>query len=153
MWKAFGELEAIGWMHGTRPRMVSVQSEGCAPIVRAFDEGAERAAPWERPATIAAGLRIPRAIGDTLMLRALRESGGTAVAVKDAAMVDAMRDLGGAEGISASPEGAATLVALKHLLADGTIGRRDIVVLFNTGSATKYLDLLAPTPHSPLPNP
>jgi threonine synthase len=142
MWKAFDELEAIGWMSGRRPRMVSVQADGCAPIVRAFEEGTERARPWEAAATVADGLRVPRAIGDFLVLRAVRESGGTALAVSDAEMIDAMQTLGRAEGISAAPEGGATLAALTRLVASGTIGRDDSVVLFNTGGALKYLDVV-----------
>ena len=143
MWKACAELEALGWMPaGRRPRMVSVQAEGCAPIVRAFEAGADRAAPWEGARTAADGLRVPRAIGDFLILRALRESGGTALAVSDDAMVAAMREMGATEGLSAAPEGGATLVALRALLAQGTIAPSDRVVLFNTGGALKYLDLL-----------
>ena len=145
MWKACAELEALGWMPaGRRPRMVSVQAEGCAPIVRAFHAGADRAEPWEGARTVADGLRVPRAIGDFLILRALRDSGGTAVAVSDAAMIAAMREMGATEGLSAAPEGGATLVALRTLLAQGTIAPSDHVVLFNTGGALKYLDLLGP---------
>ena len=145
MWKACAELEALGWMPagGRRPRMVSVQAAGCAPIVRAFLDGDERATPWEDARTDADGLRVPRAIGDFLILRALRESGGAAVAVSDADMIAAMREIGAAEGISAAPEGGATLVALRALLARGTVAPSDRVVLFNTGGALKYLDLLA----------
>jgi threonine synthase len=143
MWKAFDEIEQIGWMpRARRPRMVSVQADGCAPIVRAFSEGADRARAWDGAATLADGLRVPRAIGDFLILRAIRESGGTALAVSDQDMVDAMLAIGTDEGISAAPEGGATLAALKRLLADGTIASRDSVVLFNTGGALKYLDLL-----------
>ena len=144
MWKACAELETLGWMPAgvPRPRMVSVQAEGCAPIVRAFSDGEERATPWKDARTSADGLRVPRAIGDFLILRALRASGGTAVAVSDADMIGAMREIGAAEGISAAPEGGATLVALRTLLARGTIRPSDRVVLFNTGGALKYLDLL-----------
>ena len=146
MWKACAELEALGWMPADRrrPRMVSVQAEGCAPIVRAFHAGADRAAPWEGATTAADGLRVPRAIGDFLILRALRESGGTALAVSDEAMVAAMREIGATEGLSAAPEGGATLVALRELLERGTIAPSERVVLFNTGGALKYLDLLRP---------
>jgi threonine synthase len=122
--------------------MVSVQANGCAPIVRAFESGAETAAPWENPATVADGLRVPRAIGDFLILRALRESRGTAIAVPDAAMIDGMLDLGRTEGISAAPEGGAALAAIRALAADGSIRSSDRVVLFNTGGALKYLDAL-----------
>lgn len=143
MWKAFEELDALGWMEGAdRPRLVSVQAEGCAPIVRAFEARHERARPWTKATTIADGLRVPRAVGDFLILRALRESGGTALAVSDRDMVEAMRDLGTLEGISAAPEGGATLCALRMLAAGGVIGRDQSVVLFNTGGALKYLELL-----------
>ena len=144
MWKACAELEALKWMPASarRPRMVSVQAAGCAPIVRAFHAGEERAAPWEDARTTADGLRVPRAVGDFLILRALRESGGAAVTASDSDMVSAMREIGATEGISAAPEGGATLVALRALLADGTISPSDRVVLFNTGGALKYLDLL-----------
>jgi len=143
MWKAFDELEAIGWIApGRRPRMVSVQAAGCAPIVRAIDQGTERATPWENAFTCADGLRVPRAIGDFLILRAVRESHGTAVAVSDDDMVDGMRELGRCEGISAAPEGGATVAALRRLVGEGRIGPNETVVLFNTGGALKYLDVL-----------
>jgi len=143
MWKAFEEIESLGWVApGRRPRMVSVQADGCAPIVRAFDRGENAAAPWENPTTVADGLRVPRAIGDFLILRAVRESGGTALAVPDAAMIDGMLELGAAEGISAAPEGGAALAAIRRLAADGSIQPRDRIVLFNTGGALKYLDAL-----------
>jgi threonine synthase len=143
MWKAFEELEHIGWKaRGTRPKMVSVQAEHCAPIVKAFDEGAERSELWANARTVADGLRVPKAIGDFLVLRAVRESGGTALAVTDREMVAAMRELGSREGISAAPEGGAALQALKVLLADGRAKPTDSVVLFNTGGALKYLDVL-----------
>lgn len=146
MWKAFAELENLGWMPKSirRPRMVSVQAEGCAPIVKAFDSGAERATPWTNAQTAADGLRVPQAVGDFLVLRALRDSGGTAVAVTDVEMIKAMHEIGALEGLSASPEGGATLCALRELLSDGTIAPCDSVVLFNTGGALKYLELLAP---------
>ena len=143
MWKAFAELEAIGWIdRGRRPRMVSVQAEGCAPIVRAFQQGTPKAAPWENAHTAADGLRVPRAIGDFLILEAVRESGGTALAVPDREMVRDMLEIGSAEGVSAAPEGGAALTAIKRLAADGQIARDETVVLFNTGGALKYLDLL-----------
>jgi threonine synthase len=144
MWKAFKELEAIGWMGGRRPRMVSVQADGCAPIVRAFAQGLERAPAWDNATTVADGLRVPRAIGDFLILRAIRESGGTAVAITDADMVAGMLEIGATEGISAAPEGGAALAAIRQLVAGGTIGRDESVVLFNTGGALKYLDLVSP---------
>ena len=143
MWKAFAELEQLGWMpRGRRPRLVAVQAAGCAPIVRAFAAGAERAVPWTAARTVADGLRVPAAIGDFLILRALRDSRGAAVAVDDQQMIGAMRDLGRLEGISAAPEGGATLCALRVLLQKGIIDREDRVVLFNTGGALKYLELL-----------
>lgn len=143
MWKAFQELEAIGWKSSTRrPRMVSVQAAGCAPIVEAFESGAERSEMWKNAQTIADGLRVPKALGDFLVLRAVRESGGTALAVSDAEMVQGMRDLGAREGISAAPEGGAALHAVRVLRADGRIKPDDTVVVFNTGGALKYLDVL-----------
>ena len=144
MWKAFDELEQIGWKTDrTRPKMVSVQAEHCAPIVKAFDENAERSELYPNARTIADGLRVPKAIGDFLVLRAVRESGGTALAVTDAEMVAAMREMGSYEGISAAPEGGAALQALRVLLSDGRAKPTDSVVLFNTGGALKYLDVLA----------
>jgi threonine synthase len=144
MWKAFDELEQIGWKPSTtRPRMVSVQAEHCAPIVRAYEQGAERSEMWQNARTIADGLRVPKAVGDFLVLRAVRESGGTAVTVADSEMVVSMRELGSREGISAAPEGGAALQALKKLVDTGQVRRDETVVLFNTGGALKYLDLLA----------
>jgi len=146
MWKAFDELERIGWMKPiTRPRMVVVQAEGCAPIVRAYEDGAERAVPWEGARTVADGLRVPRALGDFLILRAVRESGGTAVAVSDEDLVAGMREIGSTEGISAAPESGAALAAIKRLVADKMIRRDDTVVLFNTGGGLKYLELIENT--------
>ena len=144
MWKAFDEIERIGWIDpGRRPRMVSVQAENCAPIVRAFQLGAEKAQPWEAASTLADGLRVPRAIGDFLILRAIRESGGTALSVSDPSMVDGMLAIGAYEGVSAAPEGGAAFVAIQRLAADGSIRPDDSVVLFNTGGALKYLDVLS----------
>jgi threonine synthase len=144
MWKAFEEMERIGWKtEARRPRMVSVQAEGCAPIVRAFERGDERSEMWQGARTVADGLRVPKAVGDFLVLRAVRESGGTAVSVSDADMVTAMRELGSREGISAAPEGGAALQALKAMLRDGRISPTETVVVFNTGGALKYLDVLA----------
>jgi len=144
MWKAFEEIERIGWVcPGRRPRMVSVQAENCAPIVRAFQQGTEKAQPWEGASTIADGLRVPRAIGDFLILRAVRESGGTALAVADRSMVEGMLAVGKFEGVSAAPEGGAAFVAISRLVADGTIKADESVVLFNTGGALKYLDVLS----------
>jgi len=143
MWKAFEEIERIGWVAPVkRPRMVSVQAENCAPIVRAFEQGTEKAQPWEGARTLADGLRVPRAIGDFLILRAIRESGGTALSVSDESMVDGMLSIGKHAGISAAPEGGAALVAIGRLVADGSIKPHESVVLFNTGGALKYLDVL-----------
>ena len=142
MWKAFDELEAIGWIGSKRPRMVSVQADGCAPIVRAFEQGADKAAPWDNAHTAADGLRVPRAIGDFLILQAVRDSGGTALAVSDADMVRDMLAIGRYEGVSAAPEGGAALSAIRRLVADTRIRRDETVVLFNTGGALKYLDVL-----------
>jgi threonine synthase len=143
MWKAFEEIETIGWVpRGARPKMVSVQAENCAPIVRAYQQGKEHADPWENATTIADGLRVPRAVADFLILRAVRESGGTALAVRDADMVRDMVEIGRLEGVSAAPEGGAALTAIRTLVADGSIKPHETVVLFNTGGALKYLDVL-----------
>lgn len=145
MWKAFDEMEQLGWIDDRRPRMVTVQSTGCAPIVRAFEEGKESAEMWENAQTIASGLRVPRAIGDFLILRAIRESGGTAVAVSDEAIREAVSTIAATEGIFAAPEGAACLVALESLLDRGWLDKEESVVLFNTGSGLKYTDALSVT--------
>ncbi len=144
MWKAFAEMEQLGWIGAKRPRMVTVQADGCAPIVQAFTSGATVGAEIDNPHTVAAGLRVPKAIGDFLMLDILRRSGGTAVSVSDAALLAAVRELGQTEGIFAAPEGAACVPALKQLLAQGTIRADERVVLFNTGSGLKYLELFQP---------
>jgi threonine synthase len=146
MWKAFAELGALGWIDNHRPRMVVVQAEGCAPIVKAFAEGATEAPLWSNAQTMAAGLRVPKAFADFLILQALYASEGTAVAVSDAEMADAQRELAGLEGIFACPEGAATVAALQHLRRQGWIESHERVVLFNTGSGLKYADLLHATP-------
>ena len=138
MWKVFGELAAAGWVRGPLPRMYSVQSTGCAPVVQAFAAGAERCTPWPEPATLAAGLRVPGPLGDRLMLRALRESGGGAVAVSDEQLSAAARELQTVEGIDACPEGGATLAGLLELEARGAIQQDDQVVLFNTGAGWLY---------------
>lgn len=141
MWKAFAELEALGWLkHGRRPRMVAVQAEGCAPVVKAFEANAPGCEFWENAHTIASGLRVPKSFADALILNDLRESRGTAVAVSDEAILDAQRQLGRLEGIFAAPEGAATLAALKELLKQKWLDPAERVVLFNTGSGLKYLD-------------
>ncbi len=139
MWKAFEELEALGWIGSKRPRMVSVQSEGCAPVVRAFQSGAERTEAWPNAQTLAAGLRVPNAFADRLILRALRESGGTAVAVPDEEIISARTDLARTEGLLACPEGAATWAGLRRLLTDGWLQKNETIVLFNTGAGLKYI--------------
>ena len=133
MWKGFAELEAIGWIGPKRPRFISVQSTGCAPIVRAWEEGTTEAAPWQDAHTIASGLRVPQAIGDFLILAAIRKSNGAAIAVTDNAIREAMQLLPTTEGLLTSPEGAATVAALKHLVANQMIDPSERVVLFNTG--------------------
>ena len=142
MWKAFAEMEELGWTGGLRPRMFSVQAQGCAPIVRAFAQGSERAEEWEDPQTIASGLRVPSAIGDFMMLRALRESDGAALAVSDSEMLAAVRELAETEGLLTSPEGGATLTALKKLLWDGFLAGHETIVLFLTASGYKYQEVL-----------
>ncbi|MGD8490036.1 MAG: threonine synthase [Anaerolineae bacterium] len=143
MWKAFDEMEQLGWIGTRRPRMVTVQSAGCAPMVRAFHEGEEFATPWQGAETIADGLRVPGAVGDFLILRALRESHGTAVAVPDEEMMQAANLMGHNQGIFACPEGGATLAAFQRLRHQGWIGDEETVVLFNTGSGLKYAHLWA----------
>jgi threonine synthase len=142
MWKAFDEMEAMGWIDSKRPKMVTVQASGCAPIVRAFHDGATKATLWQNARTIAAGLRVPGAIGDFIMLDVLRKSGGNAVMVSDEELKAAVSEIGKDEGVFCSPEGAACLPALRKLLRDGLVQPADRVVLFNTGSGLKYLDVL-----------
>lgn len=138
MWKAFNELEAMGWIGAKRPRLVSVQSSGCAPIVKAFKDGADHAEFWENAHTVAPGMRVPAAVGDFLMLRALRETGGDAVAVDDEVLLADQKLLARSEGIFPCPEGAATYSALRQLLQEGKVDTGETVLLFNTGSAMKY---------------
>jgi threonine synthase len=138
MWKAFAELEALGWIDGRRPRMVAVQSEGCAPIARAFQEGTDFAAPWENASTCAAGIRVPAAVGDFLMLRALRESGGTCVTVTEAAIRQEIDAVAAREGLLLCPEGAAAVAGLRRLAGQGWVRPEDEVVVFNTGTGLKY---------------
>jgi threonine synthase len=138
MWKAFAELEAIGFIGKKRPRMIAVQAAGCAPMVRAFEAGEEHAPRWENAHTIAAGIRVPQAIGDFLILRAVRESGGFAIAVDDAAITEALGEMAREEGFLLCPEGAATYAAYKQSLADGRVKRSDEVLLFNCASGLKY---------------
>jgi len=139
MWKAFDEMEALGWIGSERPKMFTVQAEGCAPVVRAWERGADHAEPWVGASTYASGLRVPGAIGDFLMLRALRESGGGAVAVADKSMAEWVLRIGADTGIFAAPEGGATAAAVPLLLERGMISPSDEVVLFNTGSGLKYV--------------
>jgi len=141
MWKAFDELEALGWLENTkRPRMVSVQADGCAPVVKAFHEGASFCDFWINAQTIASGLRVPKSFADHLILQDIYESQGTAVAVSDQAILDSQRQLATMEGIFAAPEGAATLAALKELIKQGWVHPEERIVLFNTGSGLKYID-------------
>ena len=140
MWKAFIELRNAGWIEGALPRMYTVQSTGCAPVVRAFAAGAEQCEPWLEPETVASGLRVPGPLGGRIMLRVLRESGGGAVAVEDAALEREARAATGEEGIDFSPEGGAALAAARTLLQRGELGRGDRVVAFNTGAGWLYRD-------------
>ncbi|MGH3441753.1 MAG: threonine synthase [Nitriliruptorales bacterium] len=138
MWKAFAELEAVGWIGPERPRMVAVQSEGCAPIVRAYDEGTEHAERWEDASTFAAGIRVPAAIGDFLILDAVRASGGFAIAVSDAAIEEARSEVARDDGLLMCPEGAATVAAHRESLARGLVSPDEQALVFNTGSGLKY---------------
>ncbi|HEY5075642.1 MAG TPA: threonine synthase [Pyrinomonadaceae bacterium] len=140
MWKAFDEMEQMGWIGSKRPRMVTVQAAGCAPIVRAFESGKRFADEFPNAQTTASGLRVPKAIGDFLILDALRASGGTAIAVTDAELIAATKEIGAAEGIFCAPEGAACLPALRKMLDDESVKSDERVVLFNTGSGVKYLE-------------
>jgi threonine synthase len=152
MWKAFAELEELGWVRpGGRPRMIAVQSSGCAPVVRAFEEGANTTQMWENAATFAAGLRVPKPYGDSIMLEILRQSGGVALALSDEKILSSLKDWARNEGIFLSPEGAAATAAYDHLLATGFLKPQDRVVLFNTGSGLKYTDVIAEAMHLPRP--
>jgi threonine synthase len=142
MWKAFAELGELGWIDGRRPRMVSVQSSGCAPIVKAFEAHAESSDVWDNAATIAAGLRVPKAFGDSLILEAVYNSNGCAVAVDDATIMKTIRQVAGIEGVLLCPEGAATVAALASLKASGFISPSSSILLFNTGSGLKYSEVL-----------
>src|SRR6266446_1302828 len=138
MWKAFAELEAIGWIGSKRPRMVVVQAAGCAPMVKAWEDGVEHAPRWADAHTFAAGIRVPQAVGDFLILRAVRESGGFAIAVDDTAIARAWREVAAAEGLLLCPEGAATYAAYKQALDDGRVGPGERAVLFNCATGLKY---------------
>jgi threonine synthase len=140
MWKAFDEMQQMGWIGPKRPRMVSVQSATCAPIVRAFENGERFADEFENAATVASGLRVPKAIGDFHILDAIRASGGTAIAVTDAELIAAVAEIGAATGIFTAPEGAACLPALRKLIETGQVKEGETVVMFNTGSGVKYLE-------------
>src|SRR5688500_3267219 len=140
MWKAFDEMEQLGWIGPKRPRMVTVQASGCAPIVRAFQDGTRHADEFPNAATVASGLRVPKAIGDFLILDALRASGGTAVDVTDEELIAAVGEIGAAEGVFCAPEGAACLPALRKLMSRGEVKASERIVLFNTGAGVKYLE-------------
>ena len=142
MWKGFYELLELGWVEGKLPRFIAVQAEGCQPIVKAFHEGADHCEPWPNPRTVGDGLRVPGPFADYIVLNALRDTGGTAIAVSDEDMVSAMMEMAEAEGVFACPEGAATLVGLRRLVRDGLVDPDESIILLNTGSAYKYLDLL-----------
>jgi threonine synthase len=142
MWKAFAELQELGWIGSARPRMVSVQATGCAPIVKAFEENKATAEPWQNAQTVASGLRVPQAVADFLMLKAIRDSSGTALSVGDDEMLAEIPLIGKAEGIFFCPEGAAGVVALRHLVANGWIKPDEEILIFNTASGLKYLDVI-----------
>jgi threonine synthase len=144
MWKAFEEMEAMGFVGAKRPRMYAVQAEGCAPIVKAFSEGLDEAPMWEGARTLAHGLRVPKALGDFLMLRALRKSHGAGVAVSEAEIVAGVKEAGSSEGLFVAPEGGACVAALHKLKASGHLSADDTVVIFNTGTGLKYVETLAP---------
>jgi len=143
MWKAFDEMEALGWIGATRPKMIAVQVEGCQPVVRAFERGEARSQFWDNAWTVAAGLRVPKPLGDFLILDAVRASGGTAIAVSDAELIDAGIQLAREEGIFAAPEGAACVAALEKLLASGFLKPEERIVIYNTGAGLKYLEAYA----------
>jgi threonine synthase len=140
MWKAFDEMETLGWIGKKRPRMFAVQATGCAPIVRAFEAGEKNAAEFPDARTVASGLRVPKAIGDFLILKILRQSNGGAIAVTDEEMIDSAREVGSTEGLFVCPEGAACFAALKLLRRAGKIASGERVIIFNTGSGIKYLE-------------
>ncbi len=143
MWKAFDEMEALGWIGPKRPKMIAVQAEGCQPVVRAFESGEERSRFWDGATTVASGLRVPKPLGDFLVLKAVRESGGRAVAVADSDLIDAGLQLAAEEGIFVSPEGAACIPAAERLLREGFLKVDEKIVIYNTGAGLKYLDAYA----------
>jgi threonine synthase len=140
MWKAFAELEELGWTGRKRPKMISVQASGCAPITRAFERGAESAEFWQGAHTVASGLRVPKALGDFLILRAIRESGGIAVSVSDEQMIDAALLMSRHEGVFPAPEGGACVAAVKNLLQTGFLTPEERILIYNTGAGLKYLE-------------
>jgi threonine synthase len=140
MWKAFAEMEALGWIGPKRPKMIAVQAEGCQPVVRAFEQGAPRSEFWKNASTVAAGLRVPKPLGDFLVLEAVRNSGGAAIAVTDSELIDAGIALASDEGLFVAPEGAACVVALEKLLATGFLKSSERIVIYNTGAGLKYLE-------------
>jgi threonine synthase len=140
MWKAFEEMEALGWIDGKRPKMVAVQADGCQPVVQAFESGADHVEMYPNASTVAAGLRVPKPLGDRLMLQAIRESGGFAIAVSDREMLNAGADLAADEGIFPAPEGGACVAAARQLIESGFLKATDRIVLYNTGSGLKYLE-------------
>jgi threonine synthase len=140
MWKAFDELERLGWIGSHRPKMIAVQSAGCQPITRAFEQGATVSEFWKDAHTVASGLRVPKPLGDALVLQALRESGGTAISISDSEMIDAALLLARDEGIFAAPEGGACIAAVPHLLRSGFLDADEKIVVYNTGSGLKYLE-------------
>jgi threonine synthase len=140
MWKAFEEMEAMGWIGSKRPKMIAVQVEGCQPVVRAYERGEQRSQFWDNAHTVASGLRVPKPLGDFLILEAVRNSGGTAIAVSDAELIDAGIQLATDEGMFVAPEGAACVSALQKLLASGFLKRSEKIVIYNTGAGLKYLE-------------
>ena len=143
MWKAFAEMEELGWIGKDRPKMIAVQAAGCQPIVKAFETKAARSDFWQNASTVAAGLRVPKPLGDVLILNALRESGGTAIAVSDEELISAGIELASAEGMFVAPEGAACVAALRKLLASGFLHPDERIVIYNTGAGLKYLESYA----------
>jgi threonine synthase len=140
MWKAFEELEALGWIGKNRPKMIAVQVEGCQPVVRAFERGEQRSQFWDNAHTVASGLRVPKPLGDFLILEAVRSSGGTAIAVSDTELIDAGIQLASDEGLFVAPEGAACVSALEKLFASGFLKPSERIVIYNTGAGLKYLE-------------
>jgi len=143
MWKAFEEMEQLGWVTGKRPRMIAIQAAGCAPVARAFDQGAAVSQVWQNAHTFASGLRVPKPYGDSIILEIVREPSGVALAVTDEEIFASLQDWASHEGLLLSPEGAAATAAYDHLLATGFLTPQHRVVLFNTGSGNKYTDVIA----------